>query len=170
MRKFAKVTLIETKALDKSPHLAGLGPEPLDPHFTYEVFKKRLLTKPKGKIKQVLMDQSVIAGIGNIYSDEILWRANVHPLSIVAKIPEKELKLMYKAIGETLQKGIQFGGDSTSDYRNIKGERGEFQGKHHAYRRTGSPCDKKGCTGVIRRLIVGGRSAHFCSVHQRLYN
>jgi len=169
MRKFAKVTLIETGKLAESLHLKHLGPEPLDPSFQLKAFSLQLKKRPRGKIKQVLMDQSLIAGIGNIYSDEILWRAGVHPLSYPKYIPEKNLRAMFKAIKETLRKGINLGGDSMSDYRNIKGERGEFQNHHHAYRRTGKSCEKKGCDGIIKRIIVGTRSTHFCPVHQKLF-
>ena len=115
------------------------------------------------------MDQSLIAGIGNIYSDEILWRSGVHPLSHPGRIPEKNLQAMFRATKETLRKGIGLGGDSMSDYRNIKGERGQFQDHHCAYRQTGHICIKKGCKGVIRRIVVGTRSAHFCSIHQKLF-
>jgi formamidopyrimidine-DNA glycosylase len=170
MRKFAKVTILPTSEVADSLHLTHLGPEPLDKSFTYKIFKERLLKKPKGKIKTVLMDQTLISGIGNIYSDEILWRGGVHPLSISSAIPERNLKEMYKATKETLKKGIDFGGDSMSDYRNIDGERGEFQDYHQAYRRTGKGCKKRGCKGIIQRLIVGTRSAHFCPVHQKHYN
>jgi formamidopyrimidine-DNA glycosylase len=169
MRKFAKIALIETADIEKSLHLEHLGPEPLDKKFTYSEFRNRLLLKPKGKIKQVLLDQTVIAGIGNIYSDEILWLAGVHPVSIVAKIPEKNTKLMFEAMKKTLEKGIDFGGDSTSDYRNIKGERGKFQAVHNAYQMNKKPCKKRGCKGILERMMVGGRSAHFCPVHQKLF-
>lgn len=169
MRKFAKVTLVETSELEKSLHLKHLGPEPLEKVFKFEVFKSQVLKRPKGKIKQVLMDQGLISGIGNIYSDEILWRSGVHPLSHPDRIPEQNLRAMFKAIKETLRKGIDFGGDSMSDYRNIKGEKGNFQNHHHAYRQIGRACTKKGCGGVIKRIIVGARSAHFCSVHQKWF-
>jgi formamidopyrimidine-DNA glycosylase len=169
LRRFAKVTVIKTERLGDSLHLRGLGPEPLASSFDYPAFKARLLTRPKGKIKQVLMDPAVVAGIGNIYSDEILWRAGIHPLSIVAKIPEANLKLAFKAAKETLAKGIRFGGDSTSDYVNIEGKPGAFQAHHRAYQLTKKPCLKRGCQGVIARLPVGGRTAHFCPVHQKLY-
>src|SRR6185312_8075957 len=148
MRKFAKVTLLPEKSLEL------LGPEPLNTKFLYNDFKTRLLLKPKGKIKQVLMDQSVIVGIGNIYSDEILWLANVHPLSLVAKIPEQNLKLMFAAMKKTLAKGIDFGGDSTSDYRNINGERGKFQAAHNAYQMNKKLCKKRGCKGILERIMV----------------
>lgn len=169
MRKFAKVALIETTDVEKSFHLEHLGPEPLDKNFKFNNFKLRILMRPRGKIKQVLLDQTIIAGIGNIYSDEILWLANVHPLSIVSKIPEKNLKLAFTAMKKTLEKGIDFGGDSTSDYRNIRGERGQFQATHNAYKMNRQPCKKRGCKGIIERLVVGGRSAHFCPVHQKLF-
>lgn len=169
LRRFAKVTVIKTEQLHDSLHLKDLGPEPLESSFDYPAFKARLLTRPKGKIKQVLMDPQVVAGIGNIYSDEILWRASVHPLSIVAKIPEANLKLAFKAAKETLAKGIRFGGDSTSDYLNIEGKPGRFQAHHRAYQMHKKKCLKKGCPGTLERLAVGGRSAHFCPVHQKLY-
>lgn len=169
LRKFAKVTLIDTNKLDESLHLEGLGPEPLDKSFTYQVFKERFLKRPKGKIKQVLMDQRLISGIGNIYSDEILWRANVHPLSLSGKIPDKNLKLMYRASQETLKRGIALGGDSMSDYRNIYGERGKFQDRHSAYQKHKTKCVKKGCRGILERIVVGARSAHFCPRHQKLF-
>jgi len=169
MRKFARINLEKTANLEKSFHLEHLGPEPLEKSFDFKLFKSQLLNKPKGRIKQVLLDQEIIAGIGNIYSDEILWRAGVHPQSVVSKIPEINFKVMFKAMKETLRKGIDFGGDSMSDYRNIEGERGSFQDHHRAYRRTSKPCTKPGCKGVISRMIVGSRSAHFCSSHQKLF-
>lgn len=169
MRKFAKITVHPTETIHQSVHLRGLGPEPLDKDFQFKIFHSQLLKKPKGKIKSVLMDPYIIAGIGNIYSDEILWRADVHPLSSPKKIPEKNLREMYKAMKETLRKGINFGGDSMSDYRNIEGKKGHFQDHHRAYRRTGKPCMKKGCKGTIKREVVGTRSAHFCDTHQVLF-
>lgn len=169
MRRFAKVTVFETKKLLETLHLSSLGPEPLDKKFDYSTFKTQLLKRPQGKIKQVLMDQSLISGIGNIYSDEILWRAGIHPNSVVEKIPEKEKKAMFPAMKEVLIKGIDFGGDSMSDYRNIYGEKGEFQDHHQAYRRTGKPCTKRGCKGKIERTVLAGRSAHFCPIHQKLF-
>lgn len=162
MRRFAKIEVI------KDPDLSHLGPEPLEKSFTFTVFKNCLSRKPNGRIKPTLLDQTILSGIGNIYSDESLWRAGIHPEQSVKSIPDKKLKLLYEAIRTVLKKGIDFGGDSMSDYRNIHGKPGKFQEKHQAYRRTGKPCMKKGCSGTILRKIVAGRSAHFCSVHQRL--
>ncbi|HEU0086010.1 MAG TPA: DNA-formamidopyrimidine glycosylase [Candidatus Paceibacterota bacterium] len=167
MRKFGKIVLLDTKEAHTGKHLVGLGPEPLDKKFTLKSFKERLLKKPSGKIKTVLMDQSVLVGIGNIYSDEILWRASVHPERTVRTLTKTETEKIFKDTIETLKKGISFGGDSMSDYRNIYGKPGKFQLHHEAYRRTGSKCRKKGCRGVIERKVVNGRSAHFCKVHQK---
>jgi formamidopyrimidine-DNA glycosylase len=164
-RKFGKITLIDKK-IEHNRHLNNLGPEPLDKNFIFEKFKERIFKKTNGKIKTVLMDQSIIVGIGNIYSDEILWRANVNPKRKVSTLAEKELQLIFKAIKELLNKGIDFGGDSMSDYRNIYGLPGKFQLHHMAYRRTGEKCKKKGCNGVIMREIINNRSGHFCSKHQ----
>ena len=169
MRKFAKVALIETADLRQSLHLKDLGPEPLDKNFQFRDFKAQLMKRSKGKIKQVLMDPNVVAGIGNIYSDEILWRACVHPLSQVGAVPDKNLRLAFKAMKEVLNKGIDFGGDSISDYRNIEGKKGQFQEHHRAYMKHKTPCSQRGCKGVLQKMKVGARSAHFCPVHQKLY-
>ncbi len=166
-RKFGKITLLDTKIAHDSKHLNNLGPEPLEKSFNLEKLKERLNKKPNGKIKTVLIDQNIIAGIGNIYSDEILWRAGVHPERKVSKIKEKEIKLIFRAIKKVLARGIDFGGDSISDYRNIYGLPGKFQIHHEAYRRTGEKCRKKNCQGIIKRKVINGRSAHFCSVHQK---
>ncbi|MFA6095575.1 MAG: DNA-formamidopyrimidine glycosylase family protein, partial [Candidatus Paceibacterota bacterium] len=168
MRKFAKVTLVRTDELHTSKHTGLSGPEPLDKSFDLPSFKARLMLRPRGKIKQILMNHEIIAGIGNIYSDEILWRAGIHPLEHVEHIPEGKLRLTFKAMKETLSHGIGLGGDSMSDYRNVDGLAGEFQDKHKAYQKTGNRCEKRGCGGTIRRIVVGGRSAHFCDEHQRL--
>jgi formamidopyrimidine-DNA glycosylase len=169
-RKFGKITFFETKNMGDTIHLKNIGPEPLEEKTDLKLFKDRLSTKPKGKIKTVLMDQSVIVGIGNIYSDEMLWLSGIHPESIVSKIPNKELGLLYKNMKIVLKKGINFGGDSMSDYRNIDGEMGNFQHHHNVYRLNKTPCKKKSCDGDIMRKVVNGRSAHFCNKHQKLFN
>ncbi len=168
-RKFAKVTLLKTSEMHDSVHLKGIGPEPLEKKFAFEVFREQILNQPHGKIKLVLMDQSIIAGIGNIYADESLWRASIHPQSLVKHIPSKNLSDLYKSIITTLSRGIDLGGDSMSDYRNIDGERGKFQEQHRAYRKTGTKCSKKGCKGTIARIVLGSRGTHFCPSHQTLF-
>ena len=166
MRKFAKVTLFETGKRNEITDLSMLGPEPLE-NLSVRDFQKQLLKKPNGKIKTVLMDQSVVAGIGNIYSDEILWTAGVYPERKVSTLSPKEIKSMWMAMKKILVKSIKMGGDSMSDYRNIYGYKGNFQKAHKVYRKTKQKCLKKGCRGIIERKIVGSRSAHFCNTHQK---
>ncbi|KKP85657.1 DNA-formamidopyrimidine glycosylase [Candidatus Nomurabacteria bacterium RIFCSPHIGHO2_02_FULL_35_13] len=167
IRKFGKITLLNTKTAYDSRHLKDIGPEPLDKNFTLKDFIARLNRKPNGKIKTVLMDQSVIAGIGNIYSDEILWKAGIHPERKVSKIKEQEFKEVFKAMQKILIKSIKLGGDSMSDYINLSGGKGKFQLYHEAYKRKGKKCRKKGCKGIIKRKMINGRSAHFCLIHQK---
>lgn len=167
-RKFGKITLLSTSDIHNSSHLGHIGPEPLETSFTNKKFADRLQTRPQGKIKQVLMDQAIVAGIGNIYSDEMLWIAGIHPLSRVNAIPPKLLQKLYTAMKKVLKNGIDFGGDSTSDYRDIDGKPGKFNYHHRAYQKTGAPCTYPHCKGVIKRVIIGGRSAHFCPSHQKM--
>lgn len=166
-RKFGKIVLAETDKLPRSPHLAHLGPEPMEKSFTHETFAERLSARPRGKIKTVLMDQTILAGIGNIYSDEMLWLAGIHPEAKTYDISYARRKTLYEAMKSLLKKGISLGGDSMSDYRNIFGERGHFQEKHNVYQKKGEKCGKQGCSGIIKRIVVGGRSAHFCPSHQK---
>ena len=165
-RKFGKVALVETKNLEHSSHLSHLGPEPLEKSFNFTKFKERIAKKSRGKIKTVLMDQTVIAGIGNIYSDEMLYLSGIHPETRAEKINNKKLELLFHSMKLVLKSGIDFGGDSMSDYRNIDGKRGRFQERHNAYQKTGKNCGKTRCGGIIIKKKVGGRSAHFCSIHQ----
>lgn len=169
-RKFGKITLLETKTASETVHLKNLGSEPLYKGFNFDKFKERLLLKPNKNIKTVLMNQEVIAGIGNIYSDEMLWLSSIHPESKPKNISLNNLKLLFTSMQDVLNKGIDFGGDSMSDYRNIHGEKGNFQSHHNVYRLNKKTCGKKGCKGVIMRKVLDGRSAHFCDTHQKLFN
>jgi formamidopyrimidine-DNA glycosylase len=159
LRKFAKVELWEEEDFYKSEYFNKLGPEPLDKKFSLEKFKSRLQGRP-GRIKQVLMDQSVIAGIGNIYADEILWAAKVSPFRQADSLSARELEYIYKAMQETLKKAIEVRGSSMSDYRTLLGEKGGYQLISKVYRREGEKCPN--CGNIIQREKIAGRSAHFC--------
>jgi formamidopyrimidine-DNA glycosylase len=165
-RKFGTIVVEKTDTLH-TERLAHLGPEPLETSFTSNNFKERIMKSPTRAIKTVLMDQSIIAGIGNIYSDEMLHRAHILPTRTPKSVKPSEWTLLFKAMKEVLGKGIDFGGDSTSDYRNIHGERGAFHENHRVYLRTKEKCLTQGCGGTIEKKTIGGRSAHFCSVCQR---
>jgi formamidopyrimidine-DNA glycosylase len=168
MRKFAKIFIFENKNRQRIPDLTDLGPDPLARNFSFKKMLGQLLLRKNWKVKQALLDQEIISGIGNIYSDEMLWDSDIHPSSIVSKIPTEKMKKLHKAMRTVLKKGLDFGGDSMSDYRNIHGLPGKFQHKHNAYRRTNESCRKKD-GGTIKRIKIGGRNGHFCPVHQILY-
>ena len=164
-RKFAKVELQKTDELLNSKEFKNLGPEPLEKSFAFDKFKEILANK-KGKVKQVLMNPEIIAGIGNIYSSEILWQTKIHPEKNVAKLDEKELKLLYDAIKKVLSLGIKLGGESFSDYRKPDGTKGNFDTERKAYRREGQKCSR--CGTKIKRIKLGGRSAFFCPNCQKI--
>lgn len=164
-RKFAKVELWKTEDLLNSKEFKNLGPEPLDKDFDFDKFKECLAGK-KGAIKQVLMDPNVIAGIGNIYSSEALWYAKIHPEKSTAKLSEKELKDLYEAVKKVLALGVDLGGESFSDYRNVEGKEGDFDIERKAYKREGQNCQR--CGEKIKRLKIGQRSAFYCPHCQKL--
>ncbi|MDO8639467.1 MAG: DNA-formamidopyrimidine glycosylase [bacterium] len=168
LRKFAKVELWDSKRLQKSEWINSLGPEPLEKSFSFQVFEE-VIKKKKGKIKQILMDQAVISGIGNIYSDEILWQAKVHPLRLNLSLRNKELESIYRAMKEILEQAIKLKGDSMSDYRLISGEKGGYQNIQKVYQQEGNDCQRKD-GGIIKRIKIGGRSSRFCPKCQLLTN
>ena len=132
-----------------------------------QVFLDRYSLKDKhGKIKQIIMDQGVIAGVGNIYASEALWHAKIHPGKSVAKLSEKELESLYKAIKKVLELGVKLGGESFSDYRKPDGTKGDFDTERKAYKRENQKCRK--CGTKIKRIKVAQRSAFFCPHCQKL--
>ncbi len=165
-RKFGTIAVQKSSTLH-TERLAHIGPEPLEKTFTENNFKERILLSKTRAIKTVLMDQTIIAGIGNIYSDEMLHLSHIKPTRTSKSLKKDEITLLFKSMKKVLSSGIDFGGDSMSDYRNIDGARGKFQEKHLVYLRNGEKCKTKGCNGIIKKQKVGGRSAHFCPVCQK---
>jgi formamidopyrimidine-DNA glycosylase len=106
------------------------------------------------------MDQSIIAGLGNIYVDESLFEARIHPAAVSSRLSEKRLRILYLAVQKVLRRAIQAGGSSIRDYSGVDGKRGYFQIRHRVYRKTGQPCPR--CKTKIKRTIIGQRSTHFC--------
>lgn len=159
-RKFAKVELWKTKDLLNSKEFQNLGPEPLEKGFTLKKLNEALKKKKSGKIKQIIMNPEVIAGIGNIYASEALWLAKIHPEKSVAKLSLKELKSLYEAIKKVLILAVKLGGESFSDYRKPDGSKGDFDTERRVYKREGQKCHR--CGTKIKRISFGGRSAFFC--------
>lgn len=164
LRRFGKIILVDDDKVNDLKEMKELGPEPFEINF--KQFEK-LFEKKKGRIKQVLMDPKFIAGIGNIYGDEILWDAGYNPESRVEKLKDDDLKKIFTSIKKILRKAIKYQGDSMDDYRLPSGKKGRYQEIQKAYQQTGKKC-KKGDGGVIKRIKIGARSAHFCPVHQIL--
>lgn len=164
-RQFGNITLVTHRSdgsYDGNKGLSALGPEPLE--ITLEEFAARL-KKRKTKIKALLLNQTFIAGIGNIYADEILYAAQVHPLAIASSLSKLRVARMHQAMREILTLAIEHGGSSISDYVNAAGERGWFQKMHNAYGREGEPCLR--CGAPIKKILVAQRGTHFCAKCQK---
>jgi formamidopyrimidine-DNA glycosylase len=138
---------------------SGHGPEPLSASFTAARFADRLARR-SAKLKTLLLDQSFVAGVGNIYADEALWRARLHPLRAADTLTEAEVRRLHRSVRQVLREGIANRGASFSDYVDARGEEGGNQERLAVYRRTDQPCYR--CGRPIHRIVVGQRSTHFC--------
>jgi formamidopyrimidine-DNA glycosylase len=143
---------------------AAIGPEPLAETFTLRDFRSRLRRR-KGRLKPLLVDQSFLAGIGNIYADEALWRARLHPLRTASSLRPPDERRLYEATRAVLAEAVERRGSSIDDYTAPDGD-GSMQERLEVYQRTGEPCPR--CGNPIKRIVIGARSTHFCSWCQRL--
>ena len=142
--------------------VAALGPEPLE--VSLEEFARRLKQR-RSPIKAVLLNQAVVCGVGNIYADETLFRAGVHPKRLAGSLRKDRVAKIYQAMREVLQEAIDSRGSSVSNYVDAEGRKGSFQLSHRVYRRNGEPCVK--CGAVIVRIVVAQRGTHLCPRCQR---
>jgi len=165
-RRFGSMDLAETATLDESPRLAGLGPEPLGLDFNAAHLKKAFAGRRQGA-KTLLLDQRIVAGLGNIYVCEVLHRAKVSPLTEAGKIGPRKLGAIALATRQVLEEAIEAGGSTLRDYASAEGELGYFQHSFEAYGREHEGCRTPGCQGVIHRIVQGGRSTFYCPVCQR---
>ncbi len=170
VRKFARIALYRRdeagKALgaDESDPFDELGPEPLDPAFTLARFRQ-LIRGRRARLKPLLVDQAFLAGVGNIYADESLWRAKLHPLRSAASLRPPDERALHTHVRAVLTEGIVRRGSSIDDYTAPEGD-GEMQHHLDVYQRTGQPCHR--CGRPIKRFVLGIRATHFCSWCQRL--
>lgn len=165
-RRFGFMDLIAPGAETENPFLAVLGPEPLSDAFS----TSSLCEAVKGKrtpIKSALLDQRVVAGLGNIYVCEALWRAGISPKRLAATIPGTRADRLVPAIKDVLNDAIAAGGSSLRDFVGAGGELGYFQHAWDAYDQEGMRCGRTNCNGVIKRIVQSGRSTFYCSEHQR---
>jgi formamidopyrimidine-DNA glycosylase len=154
-RRFGRMAYLTADLLAKE--IAGAGADPLE--VGAAEFAERVRSR-NARIKALLLDQSVFRGVGNIYADESLWRAKIHPARVGAKLSVKEVETLRRVLQEILNRAIVMRGSSISDFLDANGEPGEYQRHHRAYGREGKPCYR--CRTPIRRVIVAGRSSYFC--------
>jgi formamidopyrimidine-DNA glycosylase len=172
IRKFGKIGLYGrdrvtgelVEEIGGAAVFAGVGPEPLDDAFTVRDFRGRLRRR-KGRLKPLLTDQSFLAGVGNIYADEALWRARLHPLRSASSLRPPDERRLFEAIRTVLREAVERRGSSIDDYTAPDGD-GSMQERLDVYQRTGEPCAR--CGRPLRRVVIGARSTHFCSWCQRL--
>jgi formamidopyrimidine-DNA glycosylase len=165
-RKFGWMRLIPTAEVVNLDFFQKVGPEPLAADFTWQVMKQRLQRRKNTSIKAALLDQTVIAGIGNIYADESLWGAKLHPATLVKNVSDTKMKLLYQALVDVLRLSIQKGGSSDKNYVNAEGKKGSYLTFANVFRREGKPCPRCGTTIIKTR--VAGRGTHTCPHCQRL--
>ena len=165
-RRFGFMDLIPPGGEAASPHLAHLGPEPLSDAFGAEAFSAALAGK-RTPIKAALLDQRLVAGLGNIYVCEALWRAGISPKRSAHTVAGARAARLVPAVKEVLAAAIEAGGSSLRDYVQATGELGYFQHSWDAYDREGEPCRHPGCDGTVVRIVQSGRSSFYCPRHQR---
>jgi formamidopyrimidine-DNA glycosylase len=165
-RKFGWMRLMPAIEIPEIDFFKKVGPEPLDDDFTVTRFIERLLRRKNSNIKAVLLDQSVIAGVGNIYADESLWGAKIHPASLVGKIPKPQLVLLYNSLRQVLALSIAKGGSTDKNYVDAEGQKGSYLSFANVFRKQGQPCPR--CGTPIEKIRVAGRGTHICPKEQRL--
>jgi formamidopyrimidine-DNA glycosylase len=165
-RRFGAMDLVATERAEQHPLLAGLGPEPFGNSFDEAYLVARL----KGRntpVKSALLDQRVVAGLGNIYVCETLYRAGIHPARKAGRLSAARVAGLVPLIRQVLAEAIEAGGSSLRDYRQADGELGYFQHSFHVYDREAQPCRTLGCAGTVQRIVQSGRSSFFCPLCQR---
>lgn len=164
-RKFGWVRLLPTVEIEQLDFFKKVGPEPLAADFTAGVFIDRLMRRKNSNIKAVLLDQTVLAGVGNIYADEALWGAKIHPSTLVKNIEQNRLKILFKELQYVLKLSIEKGGSTNKNYVNAEGKRGSYMDFARVFRREQLPCPR--CGTIILKTRVAGRGTHVCPKCQK---
>jgi formamidopyrimidine-DNA glycosylase len=165
-RRFGLMTLLNADTAFEHKLLSGLGPEPLSDAFSAKMLAEALTGK-RTPIKSALLDQRLVAGLGNIYVCEALHRARISPARMAADVTRAQILRLVPAVKQILQEAISAGGSSLRDHKRTNGELGYFQHSFSVYDREEEPCPTKGCTGVVKRIVQSGRSTFFCAKCQR---
>jgi len=159
-RKFGWIRLMPTLEVPNIDFMKKVGPEPLDAEFTPAQFAERFKRRARTSIKAALLDQTVVAGVGNIYADESLWGAKIHPKRLVGSITEAEFERLYTELRAVMNMAIEKGGSTDKNYVNAEGKRGSYMDFAHVFRREGKPCPRCGTT--IIKFKAAGRGTHVC--------
>ncbi len=171
IRKFGRLWLVPTHAVSKMPEIRDLGPEPLDKTFDAIKFTE-CLRGYSGMIKPILLKQKCVAGIGNIYADESLFDAGIHPKTRLKKLSNKELGVLFKMVRANLTAAVLHRGSSVGEFINTKGDRGRHGNYLRVYGKAGDACQSKRtgqkCRGTVKRIVVGQRGTHICPVCQKV--
>jgi formamidopyrimidine-DNA glycosylase len=165
-RKFGWLRLVPTANVEELDFFKKLGPEPLGDDFNAEVLEERAARRRKSNIKSVLLDQTVLAGIGNIYADEALWGAKIHPATLVGDLGSADFRRLYQEIVYVLKLAIEKGGSTDRNYVDANGRKGSYLGFARVFRREGKPCPR--CGTEIVKLRVAGRGTHICPKCQKI--
>lgn len=165
-RKFGWMRLVPTNLVNELPFMAKVGPEPLETEFTWQVLQQRLARRARSSIKAALLDQTVLAGVGNIYADESLWGAQIHPSTLAGALSAKQIQKLHQEIIAALKLSIDQGGSSNHTYVDAEGNRGSYMKFANVFRRERQPCSR--CGTAIEKLRVAGRGTHVCPRCQRL--
>lgn len=163
-RKFGWMKLVPTAEVADMPFMQKVGPEPLEDDFTVEEFAARFSRRVKTSIKAALLDQSVVAGVGNIYADESLWGARIHPKCLVGAITPVEFGLLYTELRQVMNLAIEKGGSTDKNYVDAEGKRGSYMDFARVFRREGLACPR--CGTEIIKFKAAGRGTHVCPVCQ----
>lgn len=163
-RKFGWMKLLPTIEVPNIDFMKRVGPEPLEADFTSGQFAERFKRRAKTNIKAALLDQTVVAGVGNIYADESLWGAQVHPKRLVGSLTGEEFTLLYDELRSVMNLAIEKGGSTDKNYVNAEGKRGSYMDFAQVFRREGQPCPR--CGTPIKKIKHAGRGTHFCPTCQ----
>jgi len=165
-RKFGWMKLLPAIEIPNIDFMKKVGPEPLDADFTAEQFAERFKRRSKTSIKAALLDQTVVAGVGNIYADESLWGAKLHPNRLVGSLTPAEFKTLYAELRSVMNLAIEKGGSTDKNYVNAEGKRGSYLTFARVFRREGLPCPR--CGTAIIKFKATGRGTHICPYCQKL--
>jgi formamidopyrimidine-DNA glycosylase len=159
-RKFGWMRLMPTAEVVNLDFFRKVGPEPLAADFTWQILKERLARRKNTSIKAALLDQTVIAGVGNIYADESLWGAKIHPATLVKNLSDEQVRTLYEELVFVLTLAIEKGGSTDKNYVSAEGKRGSYLSFARVFRRQGQPCPR--CGHIIEKIRVAGRGTHVC--------